>query len=198
MSYNEDRYCDEYAWKNSRDEDKWIYDKLLLSRKLGYRCGPAGVDVPQAGDYVVRPCVNLLGMGRGAYITHLGESTDHLPEGTFWCEKFEGRHLSIDYIDGDQILCVEGIRSDKAPLWKWDEWRKVDDQIPLPEICKTLNAKYLNVEMIDGKIIEIHMRLNPDWKNLGSDVIAIQPCYEKVDNMIEDADYKRIGFIIVR
>ena len=201
MSFDEKkRYCDEYAWKHCKDSHLWLFDKLLLSRKLGYRCGPAGVDVDQPGEYVVRPCLNVMGMGRGAYVTHLDGSTDHLPEGTFWCEKFEGRHLSIDYEYEKQVLCVEGIRSDDDPLWKWKEWRRTDDEVPYPEFFKRLDLneyQYLNVEMIDGRIIEVHFRHNPDWRNVAAEVKGLKPCYKKVDGMIEDSDYKRIGFITV-
>lgn len=198
LSDEKKKYDDEYTWRNCAEKDIWIFDKLLLARELGYRCGPAGVDVDEPDAYVVRPCVNLLGMGRGAYITHLEKSTDHLPEGTFWCEKFEGRHLSIDYVNGQQVLCVEGIRNDKAPLWKWKEWRRVDNQnVPLPEICQSLDCKYLNIEMIGDKLIEIHPRLNPNWKNVPAEVKGLKPCYKKVDGMIEDSEYKRIGFITV-
>lgn len=201
MSIDEKRYCDEHAWKHCRESDLWLYDKLLLSKKFGYRCGPVGFDVDQPGEYIVRPCVNLMGMGRGAFITHLDKSTDHLPEGTFWCEKFEGRHLSIDYEHGEQVLCVEGIRDADDPLWKWKEWRRVDDQVPFPKFFELLGLnqyQYINIEMIGDQIIEVHFRHNPDWRNVGSDVTALQPCYQKVDDMLEDSDYKRIGFIVVR
>lgn len=197
MHLNEEAYDDELSWRNCEEQDLWLFDKLLVARKLGYRCGPAGVAVDEVGEYVVRPCVNLMGMGRGAYIMELENSTDHLPNGTFWCEKFEGRHLSIDYIDGQQVLCVEGIRDKTDPLWKWKEWRRVDDEVPLPKICQLLNCKYINIEMIDGQLIEIHPRLNSDWKNVSPQVKALQPCYHKVDSMIENSDYKRTGFITV-
>lgn len=196
MSSNEKKmYDDEYTWRECAEKDLWLFDKLLVARKLGHRCGPAGVNVDSPGEYVVRPCVNVMGMGRGAYMTHLEDTTDHLPEGMFWCEKFEGRHLSIDYVDGEQVLCVEGIRNETDPLWKWEEWRKVDDEIPLPEICRSLDCQYLNIEMIDGHLIEIHPRLNPNWKNLSPSVKGLKPCYKQEDGMVEDSEYKRIGFI---
>ena len=33
-------------WDKIKPDDLWIYDKLILSRKLGYLCGPAGVAPP--------------------------------------------------------------------------------------------------------------------------------------------------------
>ena len=49
------------AWLNCHNEDLWIFDKLILAKKLGYVCGPIGVDVPEPGYYIVRPCVNIMG-----------------------------------------------------------------------------------------------------------------------------------------
>ena len=56
------------AWKNCHPADLWIFDKLLLSRKFNYLCGAGCVPVPQADLYVVRPVMNLYGMGVGAEV----------------------------------------------------------------------------------------------------------------------------------
>ena len=58
------------------DEDQYkkyprhrnFFNKLWLAEQLGYVCGPAGVDVPKPGVYVVRPIMNLDGMGAGARV----------------------------------------------------------------------------------------------------------------------------------
>ena len=94
------------AWKNADPEDLWIFDKLIVARKLGYSCGPAGTDVLSPDHYIVRPCVNIPGMGRGASIQWIEQDTDHLKDGHFWCELFKGRHISVDYKDGQQVLAV--------------------------------------------------------------------------------------------
>jgi hypothetical protein len=36
-------------------EDLWVIDKFILSKRLGYFCGPAGVAPGTAGKYIVRP-----------------------------------------------------------------------------------------------------------------------------------------------
>ena len=156
----EDRY-----WKTASADDLWALDKLILSKKLGYNCGPAGIDVPKAGDYIVRPVLNAKGLGLGAEKMHLKDDTTHLPTGTFWCEWFEGRHLSVDYIKGKQVLCVEGFKS-KDTFTKWDKWIRVDEQIPLDPVIKKYfgNKPRLNVEYIGGKVIEMHFRQNEDFK----------------------------------
>ena len=62
---------DDEAWISCHKDDLWIFDKCILSKKLGYNCGPADVDVSEAGIYIVRPCVNLTGMSRGAEFRHI-------------------------------------------------------------------------------------------------------------------------------
>ena len=115
---------DDDIWKLTHEEDLWIFDKLILSRKLGYQCGPVAMHVPKSGNYIVRPCVNMVGMSKGAYIDYIEENTDtdYLPAGFFWCEIFEGRHLSVDYDFGIQGLTTEGFRNTDDPLWKFNRW----------------------------------------------------------------------------
>lgn len=165
---------DQEVWWGAHEQDLWIFDKLLLSARLGYDCGPVGVDVQHPGEYVIRPCVNTLGMGRGARIEYIEDETDRLGLGYFWCEKFEGRHLSVDYYYQQQELTVEGIRSKDKPLWMWDKWVKVDDEMPFPEFLKDLKGdyEYINVEYIGDKVIEVHLRPNPDWADHDSDEVV--------------------------
>lgn len=161
---------DDYQlWPKIDLEDLWVYDKLILAKKLGYTCGPAGVEVPTPNKYVVRPITNINGMGIGAEIIWLEKDTEHLPPGHFWCEIFNGRHLSVDYINKQQILCVEGFRDDTDPLWRWSRWEKVNDEIPIPSILSKINCQQFNYEFncefIGNKLIEVHFRLNPDFRH---------------------------------
>jgi len=161
---------EDIAWLNTDPQDLWIFDKLILSRRLGYLCGPAGVDVPEDGTYIVRPCVNGVGLGLGASFEHLTVKgwTDHLPPGSFWCEIFEGDHISVDYKWGKQILAVQGHKSDNT-FTRWDRWVKVKKQIKIPKLLWPMTMKYqwMNCEYIGGKLIEVHLRRNPDfdWDN---------------------------------
>ena len=170
---------EDIVWKTADPDDLWVCDKLILSRKLGYKCGPAGIDVPEPGWYVVRPCVNALGLGLGAKKKYIVEETMDLDYGSFWCEWFEGRHLSVDYKYGKQILCVEGFKS-KNTFTKWDRWVKTDDQIPLPKILNTLADRYIyiNCEFIGNKLIEVHFRYNPDFED---DISEFIPVWEGED-----------------
>ena len=62
---------DDEVWIDCNDDDLWVFDKCILSRKLNYNCGPADMWVPKPDFYIVRPCVNLAGMGREAKIRYL-------------------------------------------------------------------------------------------------------------------------------
>jgi len=160
-------------WKTADADEIWVYDKLILSRKLGYKCGPAGIDVPEPGWYIVRPCVNVMGLGLGAKKMHLPQYTIDLDPGYFWCEWFEGRHLSIDYEYGKQVLCVEGFKS-KDTFTQWDKWIKTNDQIPFPKVLDQFKTKAnINCEFIGGKLIEVHLRSNPDFEQNITEFIPV-------------------------
>ena len=187
-------------------KDLWVYNKLQLCRVLGYKCGPVGSDVPEPNFYIVKPAINFMGMCRHARIVWLDGSTDHFHPGEFWCEVFEGEHLSVDYQNGECKLTVKGYRSPEKPLYKWDKWEKIDKKVDFPEILQDLEGNYewINCEFIDGHLIEAHMRPNPDFRH--GNVIAIpnwgdinqyRECELKKNyKYVDDPDYKRKGFWI--
>ena len=194
------------AWRNAHVDDLWVFDKLILSRKLGYCCGPAGLNVPYPGIYITRPCVNIPGMGKGASFEYIKSDTKHLPHGYFWCEVFKGRHLSIDYRNKIQVLAVEGFHTTDS-LWRFEKWVKVNDFIPLPSIFAKLadDYEYINVEYVDGKIIECHFRSNPDF--IYNNTVAYpvwndqsQDDFKFAEDMglryVDSPEYYRKGFFI--
>ena len=156
--------AEDIVWSNIDPDDIWILDKLILSRKMYYNSGPVGLDVPHPGHYIVRPCVNMMGLGLGAQRVWLEKDTCDLPVGHFWCEWFEGRHLSIDYHWGKQTLAVEGIKPANT-FTRWSSWIRVADRIKLPSILDELATRHewINCEYIGGKLIEVHLRHNEDF-----------------------------------
>lgn len=146
-------------------DELWVYDKLIVSRKLGYVCGPVGISVPKPNWYIVRPVMNILGLGLGTQKLYLEGNTDSLTPGHFWCEFFIGRHISVDYYYGEPVLAVEGIK-DNDSFVKWNKWIKINELIKLPEILINFkNKEWINCEFINGNLIEIHFRNNPDFFN---------------------------------
>jgi hypothetical protein len=189
-------------WNVIHPNDLWIYNKLQLSRVLGYTCGPVGTTVPKPDFYIVRPCINFLGMGRYARIEWIEYSTDHLYPSDFWCEVFYGEHLSVDFYQKEAKLVVRGTKDDSDPLYKWKKWEKIDRKIGFPPILSPLlgNYDWINCEFIDGNLIEVHIRQNPDFRYDNNVAIPVwDENNEEIEQdlrYIKDSDYKRKGFYI--
>jgi len=179
LVYNlEEDTVEDLVWKTIDPANMWVLDKLNLSKKLGYVCGPTGIDVPNPGWYIVRPCVNAMGLGLGAERVWLDCLTTHLPLGYFWCEWFEGRHLSIDYRYGLPKLCVEGFKQADT-FTRWDRWVKTDDFVHFPQVLdEFISTPWINCEFIGGKLIEVHFRHNPDFEG---DITEFIPVWEGQD-----------------
>lgn len=186
-------------WNHIHSSDLWVYNKLFLSRMLGYNCGPSGTTVPKSDFYIVRPSFNLLGMGRFARREWIEKYTDHIHPAEFWCEIFDGEHLSVDFYHQKAKLVVKGTKNPDDPYYKWKKWEKIDKKVKFPDILKNLKGHYewINCEFIHNRLIEVHFRRNPDFRYKNSVAIPVwdDEIYENMD-FIEDADYLRKGFYI--
>ena len=156
--------AEDFVWQTIDPDHIWVLDKLILSRKLRYNCGPVGLDVPHPGLYIVRPCVNMLGLGLGTQKLWLEKDTCDLPVGHFWCEWFDGFHHSADYYNSKQLLCVQGNKPENTFI-KWKEWIRTNKRFNFPEILNTLVEfhPWINCEFIGDKLIEVHLRRNEDF-----------------------------------
>jgi len=189
-------------WAIIHPDDLWVYNKLIISIKLGHLCGPTGVPVPYEGDYIVRPMFNLLGMGRNARVEWIKDSTEHFHPSEFWSQIFYGQQLSVDFYQKRALLVVEGIKDQRDPLYKWKKWQKISKNIKFPEILDNLKGNYdwINCEFIGDKLIEVHFRQNPDFRYGNTVAIPVwdQKITEHEQNYtyILDEDYHRKGFYI--
>ena len=156
--------AEDFVWQTIDPDHIWVLDKLILSRKLRYNCGPVGLDVPHPGLYIVRPCVNMLGLGLGTQKLWLEKDTCDLPVGHLWCEWFDGFHHSADYYNSKQLLCVQGNKPEDTFI-KWKEWIRTNKRFNFPEILNTLVEfhPWINCEFIGDKLIEVHLRRNEDF-----------------------------------
>ena len=201
------------AWDAYPQYRCW-FDKLYLAQSLGYYCGPSGYAPTKSGMYIVRPTYNLSGMSAGAFITHIDAGdVRKVPPGYFWCELFNGDHISVEYSAiGPTHLpqCAWlGEKSDKDPI-RFVRWRLVNELIPLPEpFASMIDVPNMNAEFIGGRLIEVHFRQTPDpeysefipvWSD-NEDIVYryIQQGY----TFIEDEDdangflpVKRKGFLV--
>lgn len=189
-------------WDQIHPKDIWAYNKLSLSRVLGYNCGPTGTTVTKPDFYIVRPCINLLGMGRFARKEWIEKETDHYHPSEFWCEVFQGPHLSVDFHQKKSNLVVIGIKNTNDPLYKWRKWEKIDINIEFPEILNELigNYEWINCEFIGNHLIEVQFRQNPDFRYGNSVAIPVWDENFKENNenytFIADDDYLRRGFFV--
>ena len=189
-------------WKSIHVEDLLVYNKLILNTRLRHLCGPTGCLVPYSGYYIVRPSINLLGMGRFSRIEWIDSNTDHFHPAEFWCEIFKGEHMSVDFHYKKSSLVVIGERESEDPFYKWKKWNKIDREVKFPEILNNLKGDYewINCEFIDNILIEVHFRRNPDFRYGNSVAIPVWlgEKVEEKENLIfvEDKDYLREGFYI--
>ena len=155
------------AWLKYPQHHIW-FNKLWLAEQLGYDCGPASVPVSKSGKYIVRPIYNLRGMGLGTYVTELHPNTvDEIQPGYFWCEYFEGTHRTIDYTFHAMApplwRKVASHIGHKEDLTTFSKWEKDDYELELPHFFVELSdVGRINVEAIDDRIIEVHLRPNPN------------------------------------
>lgn len=193
---------DKDVWSQCPVEYLWIYDKLILARKLGYLAGPAGLAVPHAGQYIIRPITNIRMMSRGASKQWLTpENTDLVPDGSFWCECFTGRHISVDFHNGIQQLAVEGFRDDVNRLDRFCRWEKITESFSFPKVLGNLwqRTPWVNIEYVDGKIIEVHLRWNDDFSGHNSNIIypvwRDEPMLQPPNTIWHENDIEdRLGF----
>ena len=192
-------------WSSIHPEDLWVYNKLQLSQVLGYTCGPAGLEVPNPGFYIVRPSMNFMGMGRYSRKEKIKRDTEHLHPGTFWCEVFEGEHLSVDFQNKEPKLVVKGNRDEEDKLYRWNHWEVVQRVVEFPQVLNDIATRYewINCEFIGGKLIEVHFRRNPDFRYNNTIAMPVWkdqkvPELDESSGMyyIEDKDYRRQGFIV--
>jgi hypothetical protein len=189
-------------WKSIHEEDLWTYNKLILNTRLRHLCGPTGMSVPYSGNYIVRPSINLLGMGRFSRIEWIDKDTDHFHPAEFWCEIFEGEHMSVDFYKKKSQLVVLGERDNGDPLYKWKKWYKIDRKVEFPEVLNDLKGDYewINCEFIGNKLIEVHFRRNPDFRHDNTVAIPVwrndRPQRMEGLTFIDDKDYLRRGFFI--
>ena len=160
-------------------EHRWVFNKLELSLRLGYSCGPTPMPVPENGEYCVRPIYNLGGMSAGAKILYLEKDQIlELPPSHFWCERFQGTQYSVNYEwKADRFVPVHTSIGENPQdnIYRFTRWRAVDHQhYDLPDwVDKFSTVKNINIEFIEDKIIEIHLRLGEDFPDGASELIPV-------------------------
>ena len=177
------------AWNKYPHHHKF-FNKLWLGEKLGHPCGPASIRVPEEGYYIVRPIYNLRGMGLHTMKLYLRPDVDDtIRPGFFWCKQFEGIHFTFDLEfnwGGPPFWQVtRGYRCEKRRFEFTKFTKEPLDHITLPHFFHVLSdVGRINIEMIGDKIIETHLRLNPDPGN-GNDYEEMIPVWRDEEVIID-------------
>lgn len=147
-----------------------VYNKLELFKYQNIPSNPLPIK-PTQFPVVIKPIINLMGMGMDAtMINSIEEFNDFKSiNGFFWCEYLNGKHHSWDLIinKGKVIYHVvfEGIKfEEKEKFGLFKCWKMVKLKI-IKIINRLIKDKFndytghLNIETINGKIIEAHLRM---------------------------------------
>ena len=152
------------AWTNF-PKYRSIYNRLDLALFQNIQAAPLPI-IPKKYPVIVKPIINLYGMGLNTVkVNDEDEFSNLWYNNGFWMEFFEGDHFSWDIIIlNNEIVysqCFIGTKAEK--LGKFDYWESIDKE-PFSIIKKLVSDKLkgyngcLNVETINGKIIEAHLR----------------------------------------
>jgi hypothetical protein len=154
---------------------RWVYNKLLVCDTQGIPAAPHGVP-PTAYPVFSKPIYNLHGMGIGGRIIESEEALNGQPmAGYMWMECLDGEHVSTD------VVLVDG-----EPCWwrhttgrslgegVFDYWTiDAEGRPELERDCGDWLRRNLkaytgaaNLETIDGRIIEAHLRFADQWPDL--------------------------------
>lgn len=156
----------------------FVYDKLFIAKYQNLKCGPIPIE-PSHFPIVIKPIYNLCGMGlNSAKIENIADFNKYLDSGRFWVEYLRGKHYSIDLIvNNGKIIYYTAFEGIIKTFGTFNEWRQSD--IVLPKIIKKFIKEKLigftgsvNIETIDGKMIEVHLRCG-DIDFCGEDIVLL-------------------------
>jgi hypothetical protein len=154
---------------------RWIYSRLRICETQGLEHGPHGI-APCRFPVFSKPIYNLRGMGVGGKLLRsLDEYQRAETPGHLWMPFLTGRHVSSD------VAVVDGV-----PAWwrhttgeargdgTFDYWTVLAESLPAVEertgawLRRHLRgySGFVNVETIDGTIIEAHLRFADQWVDL--------------------------------
>jgi len=154
---------------------RWIYNKLAVALSQGLDAGPHGTPPPRFPVFS-KPIINLKGMGVGSRVLKSQADYDeHYAPGHFWMALLEGRHVSSDVavVAGEPRWWrhVTGKPAGEGTFDYWVIHAEPNEDIEAP--CSVWIEKnlpgysgMLNLETIDGTIIEAHLRFADQWPDL--------------------------------
>ena len=192
--YNKD--INDYVPKN--DIESWdmypkynfVYNKMFICKIENIDYAPMPI-IPCNFPVVIKPIVNLLGMGNNSLkIDNISDFLKHSKSSHFWCEYLDGRHLSWDFViklgEIQFKFCYIGIKNKFGSFHYWRSLSKIPKiPIGIKKLLKYFSeyTGYLNIETINNKMIDVHLRMG-DIDQLPKDfmrLIYLNVIDEKID-----------------
>ncbi|MDP3698328.1 MAG: hypothetical protein Q8R47_01955 [Nanoarchaeota archaeon] len=165
---------DDGAWEHF-PKHRWVYNKLEVALSQNLRCAPVGVE-PKEFPVFMKPITNLYGAGLSSGLILSPEEYEkkkHL-SGHFWMEFLQGEHLSHDLVvmNGEVVFNL-AFRGEKLGQGMFDYWETVESAVSTDYVSSWVKKNLsdytgtVNLETIDCKIIECHLRMG-DIDRLGN------------------------------
>ena len=153
----------------------FIYNKIFICQSQEIDCGPYGI-TPVNFPVVIKPIVNLYGMSKEFKIIYnLDEFNKNITDGLFWMKYYSGENYNLDIIlkKGKifkYLILFSKTNINKPGTFEYHTNIELDSKkINLNKIDNWIK-KYLsdftgiiNMEIINNKIIEVHLRPNGDF-----------------------------------
>tara|TARA_B100000963_G_scaffold323806_1_gene308878 strand:- start:1609 stop:2466 length:858 start_codon:yes stop_codon:yes gene_type:complete len=141
-----------------------LYNKKYIADSQNISNGDNTI-IPNKFPIIVRPKVNLYGMGKDAYFIENLYNFNISPK-FFWCEVFRGDHISVDiFFNNNEIQEYIAFRGKQGKLFTFEYWEylrnyKISSKIK-KWIYNNLNSfcGVFNMELINDNIIECHLRM---------------------------------------
>ena len=163
---------DQDAWRHYPNYN-WVYNKVRLCETQKIVACPHGV-IPLNFPIFSKPIINLHGMGSGAKKLFGWDYRDYIP-GHFWMPVLRGEHLSTDFAvaKGTQkwshtMKCHKD-KKDRVEYW---ETNNKDHEAVIEKLSLWIHnnleefSGIVNLESINGKIIDCHLRMSPQFVDL--------------------------------
>ena len=157
------------AWYKYNKYHK-IYNKLFIAESQDIESGPMGI-LPKKYPVIFKPIINLFGMSRGfSIIRNKEEYFEKLQDGLFWMEYLDGEQYNLDLILLNGEIKYYTCLKSKPYTEGTFEYHESLPNYTINNVIKDWIIKYfnkytgcLNLEFINNKIIEAHLRLNGDY-----------------------------------
>jgi len=173
-------YTLDYAlWPLIDPSERWILNKLELHVRLGMEAYPCGVVAP-AGDYCIRPIMNLYGMAGGGFfkVSHPGGRIRNRP-GYFATPWVDGQASWTYYLNDNPLRQTLGTTDQNGRMTVEDR------QTGLPGVPVELQgiSRYLEIERIGNTIIEVSPRhfSGEARQNVIDDYKGQNPAWDELD-----------------